>query len=122
MVWAFICSSFSGRTFGRAIVLALHPAGGVSLYQSIDLGNRHPVEITGNGLLERAGRHGEPQRRFGIPPGHWAVDKAGGEPVPPANPIADPHVVALAVKELLVDVIPQRGAPSIVAGRHAFAQ
>src|SRR5688572_31776011 len=55
--------------FIRFEILPLNAAGCVTSGEPIDFANRQPVEVTWNGLLQRARRNSKPQRRLRIASG-----------------------------------------------------
>src|SRR5689334_5508804 len=83
----------------KSLHLSLHAAAGVSGDEPLNVRYRHLVEISRNGLLQRAGGHGEFQRGFQIASAHEPVDQPCGEAVAAANPVNHAHGVALALKE-----------------------
>src|SRR2546423_349870 len=89
---------------------------------TVEIRNGHAVEVAVNGLLQRARRDREAQRRVGRTAVEGRVDEAGGEAVAAADAIDEPHDVPLALMERAARGVPQHGAPSVVARRQALAQ
>jgi hypothetical protein len=110
-------------TFALVIFIAtLDPSGRVPCREPIDFLGAHPVEIPRHGLLQRARGHREPERVLRGAAGDQAVDEPAGKAVAPADPIDEPHVVALAALHRPGLGIPQRRAPAVVARRDALPQ
>src|SRR5688572_13671385 len=107
---------------GTWLSLSLHAAGGVARRQAIHLLHGDAVEVTGNGVLERARGNRKAERRFRQSTGDEPVNQPRGEAVATADPIDDAHVVGLASVKRRRSGVPQDRAPSVVAGRAALAQ
>src|SRR5688572_6990186 len=108
-------------TLSRVPGLPLHAPRRVAGREPLDLGHAHAVEITRDGLLQRARRDREPERGVRALAGDQTVDQPGGEAVAGADPIDDPHAVALTLGECRRLRVPQHRTPAIVARRYALA-
>src|SRR6185436_8283459 len=95
--------------------LPLDAARGVALREAIDFGDRQPVEVSWNRLLQRAGCDAKAERRLRIAACEQPVDEARGEAVAAAYAIHHAHIVVLALDEAPCLLIPQHRAPSVVA-------
>jgi len=67
---------------------------GIAAGQPLDVGHRHTIEVPGNGLFQRARRHGEAERGLSGPALAKTEDQSGGEAVAAANTVHDPHGVS----------------------------